>query len=841
MDSSVIVNHVPSEIPDTMDVNGGQSPNALSTGINGIGIAADGGSGCCLFASNESDDSLSDSINVSNLKRKYGSESANCSSSEEDGSVSILKSRKLNIPLFVEPIRSVKASEFETPVSPASVKVENLTAPKAPPLSLFPMENLEDDSKDNNPPIKSCRQFWKAGDYEGNCNRDAFSSSVGMDHVRVHPKFLHSNATSHKWALGAFAELLDNSLDEVCNGATYVHIDMLKNERDGSRMLLIGDDGGGMCPDKMRRCMSLGYSSKRNMPNTIGQYGNGFKTSTMRLGGDVLVFSRCRGSDQRGPTQSIGMLSYTFLRDTGKEDIVVPMVDFEFKEDCWSKMMRSKDDWNRNLEIIAQWSPYSIDELFEQFNFVKDQGTRIIIYNLWEDDEGHLELDFDADSHDIQIRGVNRDEKNIKMAQQYPNSRHYLTYRHSLRIYASILYLRLPPGFRIILRGKDVEHHNIVDDLMLTKEITYRPHQLPANAVKKQSDMCVTVTIGFVKDARSHIDVQGFNVYQKNRLIKPFWRIWNPAGSDGRGVLGVLEANFVEPAHDKQGFERTIVLSRLESRLIQIQKDYWTKNCQEVGYAPRRRSVECHNSMDKMNGGPNVRNGINFSSTTTPPPTSSVVLPTTTTKPNVNLEKIVLSPTVKVTIQPGMNPGSTMYTYTSHQPPVPPSTGRVNHAFGQLQPFIRPPTVNSNGTLFANIDTSSLKKGRQELIDLLRPGRLKDPYVSSLMTYLLNEMDKYRCLESKVATLDKQLHEATQKLEEKEKERMLQIDFSSAEIMKKDKEIATLTERLWDATGTINELQRRISQLENSNTLSISKTEANEFAHNMLSTQENNL
>lgn len=23
-----------------------------------------------------------------------------------------------------------------------------------------------------------------------------------MDHVRVHPRFLHSNATSHKWALG---------------------------------------------------------------------------------------------------------------------------------------------------------------------------------------------------------------------------------------------------------------------------------------------------------------------------------------------------------------------------------------------------------------------------------------------------------------------------------------------------------------------------------------------------------------------------------------------------------------------------------------------------------------
>ncbi|GAA0147280.1 hypothetical protein LIER_07017 [Lithospermum erythrorhizon] len=63
----------------------------------------------------------------------------------------------------------------------------------------------------------------------------------GMDHVRVHPKFLHSNATSHKWVLGAFAELLDNSLDEVCNGATYVNIDMILNKKNGTRMLSIED------------------------------------------------------------------------------------------------------------------------------------------------------------------------------------------------------------------------------------------------------------------------------------------------------------------------------------------------------------------------------------------------------------------------------------------------------------------------------------------------------------------------------------------------------------------------------------------------------------------------
>ncbi|GAY56283.1 protein MICRORCHIDIA 4 [Citrus sinensis] len=448
--------------------------------------------------------------------------------------------------------------------------------------------------------LQSCKQFWKAGDYEGAPSGGWEFSTGGMDHVRVHPKFLHSNATSHKWALGAFAELLDNSLDEVCNGATYSNIDMLINRKDGSRMLLIEDNGGGMNPDKMRHCMSLGYSAKSKAANTIGQYGNGFKTSTMRLGADVIVFSCCCGKDGKSPTRSIGLLSYTFLRSTGKEDIVVPMLDYEGSQQEWKKIIRSSlDDWNRNVETIVQWSPFSSEaDLLHQFNLMKDHGTRIIIYNLWEDDQGLLELDFDSDKHDIQLRGVNRDEQNIKMAQHYPNSRHFLTYRHSLRSYASILYLRLPPGFRIIIRGKDVEHHNIVNDMMLSKKVTYRP-QPGASGIPTDLHMAVDVTIGFVKDAKHHIDVQGFNVYHKNRLIKPFWRLWNASGSDGRGVIGVLEANFVEPAHDKQGFERTTVLARLEARLIQMQKDYWNNNCHEIGYAPRRYKKYIKDSYDR--------------------------------------------------------------------------------------------------------------------------------------------------------------------------------------------------------------------------------------------------
>ncbi|KAK3223728.1 hypothetical protein Dsin_010753 [Dipteronia sinensis] len=47
-----------------------------------------------------------------------------------------------------------------------------------------------------------------------------------------------------------------------------------------------------------------------------------------------------------------------------------------------------------------------------------------------------------------------------------------------------------------------------------------------------------------------------------------FRRRWNTAGSDSRGIIGLLEVNFVEPAHDKQSFEGTPVLSRLENRYI---------------------------------------------------------------------------------------------------------------------------------------------------------------------------------------------------------------------------------------------------------------------------------
>uniref|UniRef100_F6HUX5 Morc S5 domain-containing protein n=1 Tax=Vitis vinifera TaxID=29760 RepID=F6HUX5_VITVI len=425
-------------------------------------------------------------------------------------------------------------------------------------------------------PAPVCRQFWKAGNYD--IGHGSKATNV-KNHLCVHPMFLHSNATSHKWAFGAIAELLDNAFDEIQNGATFVVIDKIPNPRDGNPALLIQDDGGGMDPEAIRHCMSFGFSAKKSK-TSIGQYGNGFKTSTMRLGADVIVFSR--HLKERSPTQSIGLLSYTFLRQTGCNKIVVPVVDYEFNASTGKYgpiLPHGKKHFSLNLSMLLQWSPYSTeDELLLQFDDIGQHGTKIVIYNLWLNDEGHMELDFDSDVEDICInRGPKLFQKGKHVNPIYDQHMANL-YHYSLRIYSSILYLRIPQCFRIILRGRVVEHHNIANDLKFWEIILYRPH------IGGNVEVPVLTTIGFLKDA-PHVNIHGFNVYHRNRLILPFWRVVkNTTNSNARGVVGVLEANFIEPTHNKQDFEKTSLFQRLEDRLKQMTMEYWDSHCELIGY-----------------------------------------------------------------------------------------------------------------------------------------------------------------------------------------------------------------------------------------------------------------
>ncbi|XP_071902158.1 protein MICRORCHIDIA 6-like isoform X2 [Coffea arabica] len=391
---------------------------------------------------------------------------------------------------------------------------------------------VDDSSLCSTSPIGSaplCRQFWKAGSYDDTLSTKP-SLQKGANYLHIHPKFLHSNATSHKWAFGAIAELLDNAIDEIQNGATVVIVDKILNPRDGSSALCIQDDGGGMDPEAMRRCLSFGFSDKKSN-SAIGQYGNGFKTSSMRLGADVIVFSRCKKN--RKLTQSVGLLSYTFLTQTGHDRIVVPMLDYEFntQSNMWDKL--SNTQCINNLPLLLRWSPYSTEaELLKQFDDVGQHGTKVIIFSLWYTDDGQMELDFESDPEDIRISEVANTNK--KSARMMVASEQHLANR-----------------LRFSLRGT------------------------------------VVTAIGFLKEAPL-VNIHGFNVYHKNRLILPFWHVVSYSDSRGRGVVGVLEANFIQPTHNKQDFEKTPVFQKLESRLKEMTREYWDYHCQLIGYQPRK-------------------------------------------------------------------------------------------------------------------------------------------------------------------------------------------------------------------------------------------------------------
>uniref|UniRef100_A0AAY4D841 Uncharacterized protein n=1 Tax=Denticeps clupeoides TaxID=299321 RepID=A0AAY4D841_9TELE len=137
----------------------------------------------------------------------------------------------------------------------------------------------------------------------------------------LNPNYLHSNSTSHTWPFSAIAELIDNAYDpDVC--AKQLWID--KTQIKSVDCLTFMDNGAGMDYDAMYKLLSFGFSDKQSVEGhaAVGMYGNGFKSGSMRLGKDVIVFSKRRNS------MCVGMLSQTYLKKIKATNITVPIVTY---------------------------------------------------------------------------------------------------------------------------------------------------------------------------------------------------------------------------------------------------------------------------------------------------------------------------------------------------------------------------------------------------------------------------------------------------------------------------------------------------------------------------------
>ncbi|XP_040606370.1 MORC family CW-type zinc finger protein 3 isoform X2 [Mesocricetus auratus] len=383
----------------------------------------------------------------------------------------------------------------------------------------------------------------------------AAQSPSGIRLSALCPKFLHTNSTSHTWPFSAVAELIDNAYDPDVN-AKQIWID--KTVINDRICLTFTDNGSGMTADKLHKMLSFGFSDKVTVNGhvPVGLYGNGFKSGSMRLGKDAIVFTK------NGETMSVGFLSQTYLEVIKAEHVVVPIVTFNRH-----RQMINLAESKASLTAILEHSLFSTEQklLAELDAIMGKKGTRIIIWNL-RSYKNATEFDFEKDKYDIRIpedldetAGKKGYKKQERMDQIAPES------DYSLRAYCSILYLK--PRMQIILRGQKVKTQLVSKSLAYIERDVYRPKFLTRT---------VRITFGFNCRNKDHY---GIMMYHKNRLIKAYEKVGCQlkANNMGVGVVGIIECNFLKPTHNKQDFDYTNEYRLTILALGEKLNDYWNE------------------------------------------------------------------------------------------------------------------------------------------------------------------------------------------------------------------------------------------------------------------------
>ncbi|XP_068186289.1 MORC family CW-type zinc finger protein 3a isoform X2 [Antennarius striatus] len=373
------------------------------------------------------------------------------------------------------------------------------------------------------------------------------------------PKFLHSNSTSHTWPFSAIAELIDNAYDPDVNAKQFwIDKTMVK----GQECLSFMDNGNGLDHETMHKMLSFGYSDKIALDGLepIGIYGNGFKSGSMRLGKDAIVFSKSTKA------LCVGMLSQTYLEMIHAQQIIVPIVCFEQER---PNKLRVREEHKASLQDILCYSPFKTqEELLVEIDAITSSwstgttGTRIIIWNLRRTSAGTTEFDFEKDRYDIRIPSdvydtINNSSQGHVVTSYTPES------VHSLRAYSSILYLK--PRMQIIIRGQKVKSQLIAKSLAYIRKDHYKPIFLNKR---------IPIIFGYNTKSK---DQYGIMMYHKNRLIKAYERAGCQlkANNKGVGVIGVIECNFLDPTHNKQSFMETDKYRKTMISLGIKLEEYW--------------------------------------------------------------------------------------------------------------------------------------------------------------------------------------------------------------------------------------------------------------------------
>uniref|UniRef100_A0A8C8MCU3 CW-type domain-containing protein n=1 Tax=Oncorhynchus tshawytscha TaxID=74940 RepID=A0A8C8MCU3_ONCTS len=262
----------------------------------------------------------------------------------------------------------------------------------------------------------------------------AYSNYSTLNRAQLTFEYLHTNSTTHEFLFGALAELVDNSRYQQCTSLCS-YSQLFRPDLRGGYMLCFLDDGTGMDPNEATHVIQFGKSTKRTPDSThIGQYGNGLKSGSMRIGKDFVLFTK------KDNTLSCLFLSRTFHEEEGLDEVIVPLP-------TWDLLTRQPitgdpEKFAIETELIYKYSPFKNEQqLMEQFNKMEgSSGTLVIIYNLKLMDTREPELDVETDHQDILMAGT--PSEGVKPE------------RRSFRAYAAVLYI--DPRMRIFIQGHKV-------------------------------------------------------------------------------------------------------------------------------------------------------------------------------------------------------------------------------------------------------------------------------------------------------------------------------------------------------------------------------------------------
>ncbi|GIX63557.1 rho GTPase-activating protein gacHH [Babesia caballi] len=195
------------------------------------------------------------------------------------------------------------------------------------------------------------------------------------------PDMLWALCSMQRWAFGAVAHLVSNSLKEVTS-STKIAIKWEASPHGDRALLSIQDDGNGLDYAAMNKLLKLFGQSKTGERGPAYEYGIGFKMAYARTSSSCAVMSRT--TDSIG----IGMLSLELMSQCESREMSVPLCMWRLP----SKELINKEgsrmvDQRHHQRLLMSYSPFnSATLLAEQINLLgTSPGTRMLFWQLRDD------------------------------------------------------------------------------------------------------------------------------------------------------------------------------------------------------------------------------------------------------------------------------------------------------------------------------------------------------------------------------------------------------------------------------------------------------------------------